>query len=268
LQRREGLTGLPTMKLVLPLMLAGAALTACQTAPAANAGFLSSYDGLAAKENTLRASIRESRNDAAATGVEQVYLEPAVLLGEAGSGLSDAERQAVLREVDRQVCYEVSERFTITPSAQGSARVRTGVVGINATGQAGSGVSAVANFFIPGPGSVRVPGTTGGLAAESELVGANGQQVAALAWARNANVVGMDSPSTSRIGDALQMAEPFGDAVGDAISPPDRAVRPIAEPDPCAVYGPRTQAAGFLTRVVTGVYVPEVNTGAKAPPKP
>ena len=34
-------------------------------------------------------------------------------------------------------------------------------------------------------------------------------QVAALAWARNANVVGTDSPSLSRVGDALQMAEPF-----------------------------------------------------------
>lgn len=256
------------MKALVPLVLAGTAMAACQTAPAANAGFLSQYDGLAVREGTLRASIRERRDDAAAARIDRVYLEPAVLVGPVGADLSDMERQAVLREVDRQVCYEVSERFGLSPVANGAAQVRVGVVGIDATGQAGSGVAAVANILIPGPGTLRVPGTTGGLAAEAELVSAQGQQVAALAWARNANVVGTDSPSLSRVGDALQMAEPFGDAVGDAISPADRPVRPIGEPDPCAVYGPRTQAAGFLTRLVTGVYVPEVNTGSRPAPEP
>jgi hypothetical protein len=88
----------------------------------------------------------------------------------------------VLREVDRQICYEVSERFTLAPSASGAApgnaRLRTGVVEIRPTGAAGSGAAAIANMFIPGPGTIRVPGTTGGLAVESELVGPDGQQVA------------------------------------------------------------------------------------------
>ncbi len=256
------------MKTLLPLLLAGSALAACQTAPVADAGFLSTYGGLTTREGTLRASIRERRDDAAATGIERIYLEPAVLVGSVGTGLSEEERQAVLREVDRQVCYEVSERFTLSPTAIGAARLRTGVIGIGETGAAGSGVAAVANILIPGPGTLRVPGTTGGLAAETEVLGEGGRQVAALAWARNANVVGMDSPSLSRVGDALQMAEAYGDAVGDAISPPDRAVRPIADPDPCAVYGPRTQAAGFLTRMATGLYVPEVNTGSRPETSP
>ncbi|PZO06493.1 MAG: DUF3313 domain-containing protein [Alphaproteobacteria bacterium] len=256
------------MKAILPIVLAGLAVTACQTAPAANAGFLSQYEGLVTREDTLRASIRERRDDAAAAMIDRVYLEPAVLVGPVGTQLSEPERQAVLREVDRQVCYEVSERYILSPVARGAARVRVGVVGIGATGQAGSGVAAVANIFIPGPGTFRVPGTTGGLAAEAELVSAQGQQVAALAWARNANVVGTDSPSLSRVGDALQMAEPFGDSVGDAISPTDRPARPISDPDPCASYGPRTQPAGFLTRLVTGIYVPEVNTGSRPPAEP
>jgi len=256
------------MKAILPIVLAGMAVTACQTAPAANAGFLSQYEGLVTREDTLRASIRERRDDAAAAIIDRVYLEPAVLVGPVGTQLSEPERQAVLREVDRQVCYEVSERYILSPVARGAARVRVGVVGIGATGQAGSGVAAVANIFIPGPGTFRVPGTTGGLAAEAELVSEQGQQVAALAWARNANVVGTDSPSLSRVGDALQMAEPFGDSVGDAISPTDRPARPISDPDPCATYGPRTQPAGFLTRLVTGIYVPEVNTGSRPPAEP
>ena len=246
------------------LLLAGCGLTACQTAPTADSGFLNTYDGLTTRTDTLRASIREKRDDAAATLIEQVFLEPAVMVAGGDAALSAEERVQVLREIDRQVCYEVSERFTLAATPTGAARLRVGVTGVRPTGQATSGVAAVANAFVPGPGTFRVPGTTGGLAAEAEMLGADGRQVAALAWARNANVVGTDTPSLSRVGDALQMAEPFGDAVGDAISQPKRPVRAISDPDPCAAFGPRTQPAGFLTRMVTGLYVPEVNTGTRA----
>ena len=249
----------------LPLILvAGLAVTACQTVPVANAGFLSRYDGLMTREDTIRASIRQRRDDVEAAKVETVFLEPAVLVGDAGVGLTEEDRAQVLREVDRQICYEVSERFTLAVAPTGSARLRTAVVGIRPTGGAAGGVSAVANAFIPGPGTFRVPGTTGGLAVESELLSRSGSQIAALAWARNANVVGTDTPSLSRIGDALQLAEPLGDTVGDTISQPDRPVRDIADPDPCAAYGPRTQPVGFVARLVTGLYVPQINTGTAA----
>ena len=250
------------------LLLAGCGLTACQTAPTADSGFLNTYDGLTTRTDTLRASIREKRDDTAVTAIDQVFLEPAVMVAGGDAALSAEERVQVLREVDRQVCYEVSERFSLAQTPRGAARLRVGVTGVRPTGQAASGVAAVANAFVPGPGTFRVPGTTGGRAAEAELLGPDGRQVAALAWARNANVVGTDTPSLSRVGDALQMAEPFGDAVGDAISQPKRPVRPIPDPDPCAAFGPRTQPAGFLTRMVTGLYVPEVNTGNRpAEPK-
>jgi len=236
---------------------------ACQTAPIANSGFLADYDQLQTRDDTLRASIRQRRDEAAVASIDQVWLEPTVLIGDAGEGLSDADRALVLREVDRQVCYEISERFTLSATPQDVALVRTAIVDIGQTGAAGSGLSAVANALIPGPGTFRVPGTTGGLAAEAELLDSRGMQVAALAWARNANVVGTDTPSLSRVGDALQMAEPFGDAVGDAFASADRPVRPIPEPDPCQRFGPRSQPGGFLTRLVTGLYVPEVNTGSR-----
>lgn len=253
-----------TFRSLLPAgLLAVCGLAACQTAPTADSGFLSAYDRLEAQEGTVRASIRQHRDETRASGIEQVWLEPAVLVGPVGGSLTDEDRALVLREVDRQVCYEISERFTLAASPDGAARVRTAVVRIDPTGPEGSAVAAVANAFIPGPGTVRVPGTTGGLAAEAELLDAAGAQAAALAWARNANVLGTDSPSLSRVGDALQMAEPFADAVGDAFAPADRPVRPIADPDPCGRYGPRNQPAGFLTRLVTGLYVPEVNTGTR-----
>ena len=251
-------------RLALPGLMAVCGLAACQTAPRPDSGFLSDYGRLEVVEGTVRASIRQHRDEASAAQIERVWLEPSVLAGPATTAALTAEERAlVLREVDRQVCYEISERFTLAASPEGAARVRTAVVRIGATAPAGSAVAAVANAFIPGPGTVRVPGTTGGLAAEAELLDARGGQAAALAWARDANVLGTDSPSLSRVGDALQMAEPFADTVADAFAPADRAVRPIADPDPCGRYGPRTQPAGFLTRLVTGLYVPEVNTGAR-----
>jgi hypothetical protein len=253
-----------TLKSLLPAgLLAVCGLTACQTAPTANSGFLSTYDRLEAQEGTVRASIRQHRDETRASGIEQVWLEPTVLIGPVGESLTDEDRAMVLREVDRQVCYEISERFTLAAAPDGASRVRTAVVRIDPTGPEGSAVAAVANAFIPGPGTVRVPGTTGGLAAEAELLDARGGQAAALAWARNANVLGTDSPSLSRVGDALQMAEPFADALGDAFAPADRPVRAIADPDPCGRFGPRNQPGGFLTRLVTGLYVPEVNTGTR-----
>jgi hypothetical protein len=247
-------------------LLAGvplATLGACQTAGHSQSGFLTGYDGLTENRQAVRASIREGRDDAAAAGVVRVRLEPAVLVGAAGAGLSPEERRMVLREVDRQVCYEVSERFDLSPTAEEAARLRVGVTAVKPNGRAAGGLAAAANHFIPGPGTVRVPGTTGGLAAEVELTDTTGRRIAALTWARDAQPLGTDAPSLSRIGDALQLAEPFGDAVGDAISDPGRKVRPIPDPDPCAGFGPRIQPGGFLTRAVTGLYVPEINTGAR-----
>lgn len=240
------------------LLISALALAACQTAPAANAGFLQSYDGLQTKEGTLRVSVRDRRDDTAAEGVERVFIEPSVLSPGAAEGIAPADIALVLGEVDRQVCYEISERFTVLPTpAADAARVRTAVTRIAPTGAVGSGASAIASFFIPGPIGVRPPGTTGMLAAEAELVIEGGTQVAALAWARSANVLGMDTPSLSPVGDALQFAELFGDQVGDSFAPKDRAVRPIATPDPCERFGPRNQPGGFITRAVTGLYVPE-----------
>jgi len=242
-----------------PVILAGAfALAACQTAPAANGGFLQSYDGLQTKEGTLRVSVRDRRDDTAAQAIERVFVEPSVLTAGAADGIAPADVAMVLGEVDRQVCYEISERFTVLVApAPDAARVRAAVTRIVPTEPTGSGAAAVANFFIPGPIGVRAPGTTGTLAAEAELIAVGGTQVAALAWARSANVVGMDTPSLSRVGDALQFAELFGDQVGDSFAPRDRKVRDIATPDPCERFGPRNQPGGFITRAVTGLYVPQ-----------
>ena len=66
----------------------------------------------------------------------------------------------------------------------------------------------------------------------------------------------------------MQFAEPLGDAVGDAFSPPDRKPRDIAKPDPCEGFGPRFNAggmvAGGLVGMATGLYVPELDRARPA----
>lgn len=242
------------------------ALGACQTAPQADADFLSNYERLAPRKKTLRAAVRERRDEPAAAAIHRVFIEPAAVIGQAGFDLSEAERVAVLRELDRQVCYELSRRFTILPGPDtGAGRVRIGVARIDPTGRVGSAAAAAAGYFIPGPIGLRAPGTTGGLAAEAELIAPGvGGQVAAIAWARNATAVGTDEPSLSRVGDALQLAEPFADAVGKAFAPKDRKAHSVPKPDPCAGFGPRLSPGGIVANMVTGLYVPELSGATKA----
>ncbi len=210
------------------------ALAACGTTAVEPSGLLSSYDGLAVREGTVWASIQERRDDALATQIDRLFIEPAILAPGVGHDLTDYERTLVLREVDRQICYEVSERFTVLAEpAMDAGRVRAVVSRIGPTGRAASAASAASGFFIPGPIGLRVPGTLGGLAAEAELLAANDQgQAAAILWSRDAQAVGTDNPSLSRVGDAVQLAEPFGDAVG--------------APSPAGARGPRHRRSGSL----------------------
>ncbi len=245
---------------VPPLLAAGlvVATAACKTAPAPLSGYLTGYEGLATKPGTLRVSVRERRDDARAATVETLYIQPAALHPGAAEGLSPADVALVLGEVDRQACYELSERFTLTEALGPDVGVvRFAITRLRGSEPAAAGVAAVANTFIPGPIGVRAPGATGALAAEAELVGADGVQISALAFARQANVVGTDTPSLSRVGDALQFADVLGDQVGDSFAAPGRKVRAIPTPDPCERFGPRAQPAGFLARLVTGLYVPQ-----------
>lgn len=245
-------------------------LAACQTVPTAPSGFLSSYDGTSSQKGSLRASNVHRRDDAAARSIDRVYLERAVLVADAAPDLDAAEIAMVLQEVDRQICFEISERFTVVDRPSDDVgRIRTGVTRILPTNGVGSVISAAVSYFVPGPIGVRMPGSTGGLAAEVEMLAPDNRQVAMIAWARNATAVGTDDPSLSRVGDALQFAEPLGDAVGDALAPGDRPVRPIADPDPCSAYGPRRNIAGSIAqRLVgfgTGLYVPEMSGTGAAP---
>ncbi|HEY8617827.1 DUF3313 domain-containing protein [Phenylobacterium sp.] len=248
--------------LALPLLLA---LAACAT-PARQSGFLTTYSGLAPREGTLRAAILEKKAGPEAATIRTVRLLPSEVRA-ATDWLSDGERRLLQREVDAQLCFEVSERYAIATTEPADAEVRAAITRVGRTGRAGSVASAAASFFIPGPIGLRAPGTTGGLTAEAEMVASDGRQFAALVWSRDATPIGTDNPSLSRVGDALQFAEPFADAAAAAMTPPDVKPPGPAKPDPCAEYGPRIRPEGWLARFATGLYVPEMS-GARPETQP
>jgi hypothetical protein len=250
-------------------------LAACAGAPKDSAGFLTSYEGLKTREDTVRAAIRVKSEDEALKSVLAVRIEPTVLapLTEAAwSWMTLAERALVTREADAQLCFELSERYDIlaedAAATQGEARVRAAIVAVQPTGRVGSLAAAAASFFIPGPLGVRAPGTLGGLAAEAEML-KDGAQVAAVTWSRSAKAVGTDNPSLSRVGDALQFIEPFADSAAAAMTPKEmkRKNRADDPPDPCARFGRRFRPEGIAARIGTGLYVPELS-GARSGDKP
>ncbi|WP_309642758.1 DUF3313 family protein [Phenylobacterium sp.] len=246
-----------TLALLLPL-------AACST-PAKNSGFLSTYDGLTTKPGAARASVAIKPAGPDIAALRKVALQPTVMAqAAAASWMTPVERDLLLREIDAQLCFELSERYEIAASdAPDAAQVRAAVVAVTPTGRVGSAAAAAASFFVPGPIGIRAPGTLGTLSAEAEML-LGGRQVAALSWSRTAMALGTDDPSLSRVGDALQFAEPFADQAAAAMTAPGVKSPGPAKPDPCAAYGPRFRPEGVLAGFATGLYVPEMSGAKKA----
>lgn len=249
------------MKILLILPLLGL-VAACST-PTQPTGMLSTYDGLAVKPGAVRASVSDRKDEAGLAAVQRVALTPTLVAENTAAWMSPLERTTLLREIDAQLCFEMSERYEIA-AADGAAdaKVRAILSHVRPTGRVSSAASAAAGFFIPGPIGLRAPGTLGGLGVEAEMVGADGKQLAAITWTRQGMAVGTDNPSLSRIGDAMQFAEPFADDAAKAMTATDRKPIKIAKPDPCAQYGSRMRVEGMAAKFATGLYVPQMS-GAK-----
>ncbi len=245
----------------LVMAASGAALlTGCASADVTRSGFLSDYSKLEPRTDTVRAKVAQYRNEPLLEQINRIWIEPTVLVGDIGEGITEEEKAIIVREIDRRICFAVSDRFEIAEQAeQGAGRLRAAASRVQPTNAVGSSASAVANFFIPGPLGVRVPGSTGGLAAEAELLAPDGQQAAAVIWARDAQVVGTESPSLSRIGDAHQLTGAFASIVAQAVEPQEREKIKHGDTDPCARFGPRIRPEGFVSRFITGLYTPSLS---------
>ncbi|MCR5880317.1 DUF3313 domain-containing protein [Phenylobacterium sp. J367] len=237
----------------LPLVLG---LAACTSTPKPS-GFLSDYQAVTPQKKAFRAAILERKAGPEVAAIKSVRIAPS-RIHDGPAWLKEPQRRALEREIDAQLCFELSERYQIG-GPEADAEVRAAVTRVKRTGRVGSAASAAASFFIPGPIGVRLPGSTGGLAAEAEMTGRNGEQLAAILWSRNAMVVGADTPSLSQVGDALQFIEAFADATAETMTAPGVKPPGPPKPDPCAEYGPRIRPEGFLAKFATGLYVPEMS---------
>jgi hypothetical protein len=250
----------PSMLLLAAISLATAG---CQSSPAARSGYLSSYAGLPEPEQVRKSSISH-RDDAASDALGAVFIQPARIAAGVESEFSDEEKAMILREVDRQICFEVSKRFLVASEpAPGVGMIRTAIVRLQTNSRVGSVAAAAVDFVNPVPVlGFRVPATTGGLGIESELLSPEGQQVAAVLWSKNAGWVGRTKPSLSRAGDALQLAEPLGDTIAKGFATKDRPKLKIGDVDPCERFGSRKNigrtVANGVVGGVTGLYAPQV----------
>ncbi|MDC7674851.1 DUF3313 family protein [Asticcacaulis machinosus] len=245
--------------LLFPAVLSSFGLIGCVSAPVTTHTTLSATQDLSPGK-AGRAQIKEKRNIPLLNTVSKVYIHPTKLaIGQhTRYSLSDKERNIVLNEIEAQICFELSERYEIVSNKDvSSAEVYSAVTWFEPTGAAASGAAAVAGQFIPGPIGLRLPGSLGGLGAEAEMI-KDGSQIAAIVWARRAQAIGTDTPSLSRLGDALQFAEPFADEAARIMSPdplpPKREY--TKHTDPCAQYGGRIDGRGFVTKAITGLYNP------------
>jgi hypothetical protein len=243
-------------------LLAGTA--ACQSNPVARSGYLTSYAGLPDPGRKGKGTANQRRDNPGSDAIRAVYIAPAVIADEIKTELSSEEKAMVLREVDRQICFEVSERFAIVaaPNAE-VGTIRTAIVRLQSNSRIGSVAAAAVDFVNPVPiVNFRVPSSTGGLAVESELLSPDGRQVAAMLWTKNAGIVGRTKPSLSRAGDALQLAEPLGDKVAKAFASDDRPKIKLGKVDPCKRFGSRKNIGRTLASGVvggaTGLYMPQV----------
>lgn len=230
------------------------AAAGCTTAPSTQSGFLSAYDHLTPQES-LRAEVKTWRDEAALAGRAKAFIEPTVLKPAALANLTPEQAEIVRREVDQQLCLELSERFEIV-DAPDAMKVRAAITDIAATNVAASLISAAASRTIPGPATVRVPLGLGGLSMEAEAIDrTTGVQLAAITWARRAQVV-MDKGSLSPAGDAHQMAEPFGDAVGALVYAGDPNAPQRERPDGLCGAGIGAQDVGrFVAERALGLHL-------------
>lgn len=241
------------------LLLAGCASTAPPS------GRLSSYEGLTERSGAVRTGVRERTDHVALAEVKRVFLAPTQIVDDDGvAWRQPEERSMLLREVDAQLCFEVTERYDLASETEADATVRAVVTRVQPTGRIGSLAAAATSWFVPGPIGLRAPGSLGALTVEAEMLAPDGAQLAAVTWNRAATAIGTDNPSLSRIGDALQFAEPFADTAAEVMTADGYKGRPVPKPDPCAAFGPRIRVGGFAAKAITGLYVPEAGAAKPA----
>jgi hypothetical protein len=201
-------------------------IAGCATVPLQQTGSLSSYERLQPADSKF--SGRKSRvgvDKDAVLAARTVLIVPTSFAAAAASAkLSAGDRRLVANAVDRAVCIGLSDRFHIVlPPQTADLTVHVTVANIVPTDETAAAATKVLDIgqsvltntgvvetSIPIP-SVRVPIGLGGIALEGEAVDPNGQQKAAILWAKGASSFFGNTTRVSPVGDAYELASDFGD---------------------------------------------------------
>lgn len=227
---------------VLLVSLVSSALTACATAQLTDTGALGP-----------RAKLRPS--DGLLTRTRQHIDKPVVLAARsihlvatqttatvADKGLTAPQLQLIANAIDRALCAGLSERFDIVQPGQRAdlvvtARITdltatnvTAAAASKAVGIGGAVVGATTGVPLPIP---RLPIGLGSLSVEARAESPPGRQIAAMAWARGADVL-TTRARVSAEADAYVLADAFaGDFSRFLVTGAD----PISEPPQFLVSG-------------------------------
>lgn len=210
----------PMIGLRLGVLCASLGLAGCATAPITQSGSLASYQAMAESNGILAKSQLNVDKDKV-LAASTVRIMPTSFSGEAGAVLSEEQRRLVANAVDRALCLNLSERFTVVPANErADLTTRTFITQATATDPVAAGASKVVSA-VPGALGVpvpvpRLPIGLGSLTIEAEALDRKGRQQAAMVWARGANSF-TNSPVLSQAGDAYDLAGSFSADFGQML---------------------------------------------------
>lgn len=203
----------------LSIALQAALLAAsCAQSPLTRSGSLSSYEGLERSDGVLtQTKFRVSKEPVLAA--RTVNLLPVVISDAArSSGLSADQYALVSNTINRALCAGLSERFRVVLSSEpADLTVQSFVTALSPTDVAAAGVSSIASIGGSVAGAVigvplrvpRLPIGLGGLSVEAQAVTSAKRQLAAMTWARGADVI-TTRARASEEADAYALAAEFG----------------------------------------------------------
>ncbi|WP_183830408.1 DUF3313 domain-containing protein [Aliirhizobium cellulosilyticum] len=198
------------VQLLMPLALS-ATLASCNAVALQEGGSLKSYAGMTASNGTLTKS-RIRVEGTSLLAAKTVRIVPTSIHPASAGNIAPRELALVANTIDRALCTGLSERFEIVaPSQLADLTVHATVTRIVPTNKSAATVSSVASIgatavSVPMP---RIPIGLGGLAVEAEATNMLGAQMAAIVWARGADMLTTQARA-SAVGDAYSLSSAFG----------------------------------------------------------
>lgn len=203
---------------VSPLVMAALMLAACAKSPLTRSGSLLSYEGLERSDSALtQTQFRVSKEPVLAA--RSVTILPVVIAEEARTAkLTTEQLELVANTINRALCAGLSERFrVVSPPQTADLAVQAFITALSPTDVAAASVSSIASIGGSVAGSVigvpvrvpRLPIGLGGLSVEAQALTSKKRQLAAMIWARGADVI-TTRPRASEEADAYALATEFG----------------------------------------------------------